>query len=232
MRRHVANPDRVFFSIVGLWFVALTVTGFWQSFYYRTLPEPLPTHQIVHGVVYSAWVGLFFVQALLISTKRVRWHRAIGTASVLLLCLMIPVGFRVVLIKTMAGLKSVDEAGFNLAELTLGFAFALAGLAKRRQPLVHKRLMMFATLMLTVAAADRVAIVLGLEEVRTFRKCLAVAPAIALVAYDALFWKQILLLSLSSLALVWLVVWFIISDMVFLRPQGEAIIRILAGVFV
>jgi hypothetical protein len=145
---------------------------------------------------------------------------------------MIPVGFHVVLVKTAAGLKSVDEAGFNLTGLTIGFGFAFAGLTNRRRPVVHKRLMLFATLSVTAAAADRVALVLGLEEVRLFRKLLAVAPAIALAGYDAWFRRRILVLSLSSLALVWFVTWYIPSDLVFLRPAGAAIIRALTRIFV
>lgn len=92
--------------------------------------------------------------------------------------------------------------------------------------------MLFATLILTVAAADRVALVLGLEEIRLFRKLLAVAPAILLVGYDAMLRRRIVFLSVSLLALVWVVVWLIISDIVFLRPVGEAIIRALMKVFV
>jgi len=231
-RQATTLPDRVFFSLAGVWFVALTFVGFSQSFYLRVLPEPLPAHQIVHGVVYSAWVVLFLAQALLISTHRRRWHVQLGVASVFLLILMIPVGFHVVLVKTAAGLKSVDEAGFNLTQLTLGFAFAFAGLASRKRPVVHKRLMLFATLMLTVAAADRVALVLGLEEVRLFRKVLAVAPAIALVGYDSLLQRRILLFDLSSLALVWLVLWFLVSDLLFLRSAGEAITQTLTRIVV
>jgi hypothetical protein len=39
-------------------------------------------------------------------------------------------------------------------------------------------------------------------------------------------------LSLSLLALVWLVVWFIVSDLVFLHPAGEAIIRVLTKIVI
>ena len=224
--------DRVFFSITGLWFVVLTFIGFSPTFFLRVIPEPLPTHQVVHGVLNSVWVALFLVQALLISTRRVRLHMTLGAAAVLLLTLMIPVGFHVVLVKTAAGRKTVDEAGFNLTGLALVLAFALAGLANRRRPFVHKRLMLFATLMLTVAAADRVALVLGLGDVRTFRKVLAVAPAIALVVYDGLRGRRIPTLSVSLLALVWLVIWFNVSDFVFMHPAGEAIIHALTRIFV
>lgn len=232
MRSSAPRSERIFFSLSGLWFVVLTFVGFSPTFYLRALPEPLPAHLIIHGIVNSAWVVLFLVQALLISTHRLRWHTALGGASALLLILMIPVGFHVVLVKTAAGLKSVDEAGFNLTELTLACTLAVAGLANRRRPFVHKRLMLFATLLLTVAAADRLALVLGLEEVRLFRKLLAAAPAIVLVCYDAASLRRVPVLSLSLLALVWLVIWFLISDLVFLRPSGEALIRVLTKVFV
>lgn len=225
LRLSTRPPDRVFFSLAGLWFVALTVVGFSRTFFFRALPEPLPTHLIVHGVVYSAWVALFLAQALLISTRHVRWHMTLGVGSIFLLMLMIPVGFYVVLIKAAAGDKSVDQAGFNLTGLTLGFSFAFVGLAFRKRPLLHKRLMLFATLMLTTAAADRVAIVFGLDDVRFFRKLLAIAPGIAMVGYDALFVRRMFFFSLSLLALVWLVTWFVVSDVVFLHPVGEAIVR-------
>ena len=151
---------------------------------------------------------------------------------VILLILMIPAGFHVVLVKTAAGLKSVDEAGFNLTGLALGFVFAFAGVVNRKRPVVHKRLMLLATMMLTGAAADRVAIVLGLEDVRLFRKLLAVTPAIALVGYDAWLQRRMLLLSLPSLVLVWLVGWYVVSDVVFMHPAGEAIIRALTRIVV
>jgi hypothetical protein len=226
------RSDRIFFSFAGLWFLVLTFVGFSPTFYLRALPEPLPTHLLVHGVVNSAWVVLFLVQALLISTHHPRWHIALGGASVFLLILIIPVGFHVVLVKVAAGLKTADEAGFNLTGLTLACAFAGAGLVNRNRPFLHKRLMLFATLVLTVAAADRVSLVLGLEGVRIFRKLLTVAPAIALVGYDIASLRRIPVLSLSLLALVWLFVWFVITDLVFLHPSGEAIIRALTRVFV
>lgn len=222
----------MFFSLVGVWFVSVTFVGFSKSFFLRASPEPLPTHLIVHGVVYSAWVALFLVQALLISSHRVRWHMSLGMTSVFLLIVMIPVGFHVVLVKAAAGDKSFDEAGFNLTGLTLGFSFAFAGLACRKRPLFHKRLMLFATLMLTIAAADRVPGVLGLDDVRFVRKLIAVTPGMALVGYDALIRRRIFVFSLSSLALVWLVVGYVISDFVFLHPAGERIIRVLSEFFV
>ena len=147
------RADRWFFGLAGLWFVALTLVGFSRTFYWRSNPVPLPFHLIIHGVLYSTWILVFLCQTQLIATRRTAWHRRLGAVSVLLLILMIPVGFYVVLVKTAAGLKSIDDAGFNLTELTLAFALAFAGLAMRRRPFLHKRLMLFAVVVLTVAAA-------------------------------------------------------------------------------
>ena len=226
------RADRWFFGLAGLWFVALTLVGFSPTFYWRSNPVPLPFHLIIHGVLYSTWILVFLCQTQLIATRRTAWHRRLGAVSVLLLILMIPVGFYVVLVKTAAGLKSIDDAGFNLTELTLSFALAFAGLAMRRRPFLHKRLMLFAVVVLTVAAADRVAGILGLEAVRPFRKVLAAWPGIAVVVYDALSLGRVPILSASLLALVWLVTWFTISDFLFQRPAGEALIHALTRIVV
>jgi hypothetical protein len=231
-RRPTARGERLFFTLAGVWFVALPLVGFGPTFYFRRIPEPLPTHQVVHGVLFSAWVVLFLVQALLITTRHVRWHMKLGMASVAVLLLMLPAGFYVVLVKAAAGLKGVDDAGGNLTSLTFGFGLAFAGLVCRRRPFVHKRLMLFATLMLTLAAADRVSSIVGLDDVRLFRKVLAVVPGVALVVFDALGLRRIPLLSLSALTMVWLLIWFTVSDLVFARPCGEIILNALTRVFV
>jgi hypothetical protein len=225
------RSERALFAAFSLWFVAVTVTGFWKSFFVRTLPEPLLPYQIVHGVLYSCWVAVYFLQSTFIATGRRRWHVALGYAAVMLLVLMVPAGFHVVLVNVAAGVKTVDEAGFNLTELTLGLSLAAVGLMNRGKPAIHKRLMMCATLMLTVAATDRAAAVVGLHDVRVFRKTLALAPALALVAHDARYSRRTLPLSLVLLALASLVLWFIISDVLFLRPVGAVIVERLVRVF-
>ena len=77
-----------------------------------------------------------------------------------------------------------------------------------------------------------VAGILGLEAVRPFRKVLAAWPGIAVVVYDALSLGRVPILSASLLALVWLVTWFTISDFLFQRPAGEALIHALTRIVV
>jgi uncharacterized protein (TIGR04206 family) len=92
--------------------------------------------------------------------------------------------------------------------------------------------MLFAAMMLTLAATDRVSSIVGLDDIRLFRKALAVVPGMALVVFDGFWLRRIPLLSLSTLTMVWLVIWFTVSDFVFTRPVGETIIHGLTRVFV
>ena len=92
--------------------------------------------------------------------------------------------------------------------------------------------MLFATLMLTIAAADRVSLAFGLQGLRLFRKLLAAVPAIALIGYDSIVLRVVPVLSVSLLAIVWMVIWFVVSDVVFLNAPGEPLIRALTRVFV
>jgi len=55
---------------------------------------------------------------------------------------------------------------------------------------------------------------------------------IAVVVYDALSLRRVPILSASLLALVWLVTWFTISDFLFQRPAGEALIYALTRIVV
>jgi hypothetical protein len=76
---------------------------------------------------------------------------------------MIPAGLAPVLYKLAIGAKSVGEAGFNITTLALGWALAVVGLLARKSPAAHKRLMLLATVVLTVAAGDRTSAWLGIE---------------------------------------------------------------------
>jgi hypothetical protein len=220
-----ASRERVFFTGVAVWFLAMTLIGFSPSFYFRTDPEPLALPFVVHGIVYSGWMALFFVQAALIASHHVAWHRALGVAGLVLLVAMVPTGIAPVLYKVSAGTKAPDEGWFNLTTLAFGWTLGFLGVACRRTPYVHKRLLLFATLAFGVAAADRVAAWVSLDDVRLFRKALAVAPALALVGFDAVTRRRVPVLGVSLLGIVWLLIYFLASDWLFDNDTGARLIE-------
>lgn len=227
-----STSDRLFFGLASAWFVVITFAGFSKSFFLRSDPEPLPTYLILHGILGSLWMVAFLCQAALIRADRVAWHAALGRVWAVIMIPVVLSGAYVVLFKTAAGDKSIDEAGFNLTGFLLFLAFGVIAIANRKRPFIHKRMMFFATMMLTVAAADRVAGLVGLEEVRLFRKVLAIAPGILLVTYDSIITRSFPVLSFLVVAVIWLVIWFNVTDFLFMQPAGEAIVESLTKVFV
>ena len=215
------GEERAFFLFAACWFLLLTFAGFAYPFYLNLDPAPLPTHLILHGWLFTLWVLVFFAQTMLVRTQQLTLHKALGAAAIILLLAMIPASVYPVLHKVSEGTKTVDHAGFNLATLCLGFAFALTAIGMRANAFAHKRLMLFATLVFCVAAADRVSMIIMAEDVRSVRKSLALAPGVALLIYDLVQRRRIPTLTLALLLLTALVIVGSISDMLFTQPLGH-----------
>lgn len=234
MEQHIPSPtsDRLFFGFASAWFVVITFAGFSESFFLRSDHDPLPTYLILHGILGSLWMVAFLCQAALVRADRIAWHAALGKVWAVIMIPVVLSGAYVALVKTAAGDKSIDEAGFNLTMFLLFLVFGVIAIANRNRPFVHKRMIFFATMVLTVAAADRVAGLVGLEEVRIFRKVLSIAPGILLVVYDSIITRSFPVLSVLIVAVIWLVIWFNVTDFLFMQPAGEAIIETLTKVLV
>jgi len=224
-----------FFLAIAAWFLLATLAGFGPSIWFVSQEGPIALPFIVHGVVYFAWIVLFAVQTTLVSTGRVAVHRRMGVVGLVLLIAMVPIGFWPVLYKAAAGTKSVEGAGFNLVTLCLAFTFAFLGFARRRTPDLHKRFMMLATMVLSVAAADRVAFVVeflaGLDDVRPFRKVLAIAPGLALLVFDLVNRRRVFVQAVVAVAVTWLVIWFVVSDLLFAADAGANVIHWLVDLY-
>ena len=61
--------------------LAVTLIGFWRSFF-TVLPQTDAIH-MWHGASSTGWLVLVLVQASLIRSRRYRWHRLLGWASLL-----------------------------------------------------------------------------------------------------------------------------------------------------
>ena len=138
----------------GLAALAVAAIGFFRTFLWPSWQGAFhgPTVVYVHGAFVLAWLLLFATQAALVRSRRVPRHRQWG-----LLAAVVAPG---VVVSTMAmGVAAMHrdlQAGMGeLAKsLMLGtftsplvfLALVAAGLATRRRPDVHKRLMLMATI--------------------------------------------------------------------------------------
>jgi hypothetical protein len=154
--------ERVFFSGMAILLCVCVYIGFSPSYFQAgmvraSLPSPL-VH--IHGAVFTLWMLLFVVQAALISARRVKWHRALGTVAFCLPPIMVVLGVIVAIRALHRGVKigPLDPA-VSLAIPLIGIAaFAIviyASWRARRRPDAHKRLILIATMSLVGAAFGR-----------------------------------------------------------------------------
>lgn len=161
-----ANSERRFYTGMAIFMIAMVLIGFAPSFYFRGLveyPRPNPTISplvLVHGIVFSAWMLLFLVQARLVGAGRRDLHMQLGLWGMILAIAMAPL-----MIATTIGqvIRANQPPPFTPLGWTAVPAFVIpvfvalvwAGWRYRREAQAHKRLMLGAALMMMDPAIGR-----------------------------------------------------------------------------
>jgi hypothetical protein len=154
--------ERGFFTWMALAMIVTSLAAFLPSIARPAgRHAPLSTLAAAHGIVFLAWLLLFFVQSRLIATCRPALHRRLGYASVFILALMIPLAYTTTIAMVRRGFDlsgdlRIDhdpayETVFALSNLFIFSVLAIAAVACRRRPEIHKRLMLFANIELMPA---------------------------------------------------------------------------------
>ena len=86
--------ERVFYSSMAILLCGCVYIGFSPTYFQAGgLRAPLPSPILhIHGAVFTLWMLLFVIQAALISARRVKWHRSLGTVTFCLPPIMIVLG--------------------------------------------------------------------------------------------------------------------------------------------
>jgi hypothetical protein len=164
------------YIVAALACALIAVTGFARSYYLKSLfgRPPLPLLLHVHGVIMSSWCVLFFVQAYLVATHRVRVHRRLGILGAALASLVVAVGTYATVEATAREVQNHVVGpfhylfGLNLVNLLLFAAFVVAALTLRTRPDFHKRLMLMATLSLLAPAVARITLLFTHDHMAQF----------------------------------------------------------------
>jgi hypothetical protein len=164
-RDRPANPawDRAFFSGMILLLWATVLFGFAKTYFLAGMVNaPLPNALIhVHGAAFTLWMVLLLVQELLITGKKVRWHKTLGLAGFGLALAMLVLGVLAATDSMRRGSDGHSGLGaetFYAIPITGILTFAvLVYLAYRDRfkPAAHKRLILIATIGISVAAVAR-----------------------------------------------------------------------------
>ncbi len=171
------ESDRLLFLFMTVLFLAVAMAGFAPRsaaiLTGRTPVPPLVIH--LHVAVMVSWMLLLVVQTSLVSTGRMRLHRALGTISFGLA----PVLFAVLTTAAIVRYADLTRAGLGpfasnilLVQIRAIVLFPLFYLwaisARVRDPATHKRMMLLATLVLLDAAIARMAWLPGRNSAITY----------------------------------------------------------------
>lgn len=151
---------RYFYPALALLIVLVVAAAFARPRVVAELlhaPSLRPWILYAHIALSATWVVLFLVQATLVATRRIAWHRAIGRAGMVLGTLTAVAGIGTALVMTRRHLLAEGDDGSAFLALLLFDMLAFAvlfglGIAFRRQADTHRRLMLMATCTMAMAA--------------------------------------------------------------------------------
>jgi hypothetical protein len=161
--------ERWYFTALAATLIAVSVAGFAPALLNPAERRaPLSLLAAAHGIVFSLWQIVFLSQSLLIATRHVRWHRRLGIAAIFILAAMIPLGYAASLTVVKRGFDlsgdlKVDTRPlpgfvdperalvFPLIDLPMFAGLATAAILYRRRAAIHKRLMLFANIVVSIA---------------------------------------------------------------------------------
>lgn len=150
-----------FFFVAHLVLLMVVLIGFGPTFYLRAFSDrhPLPAILLVHGTVLTGWFMLTVLQAWLMHTGQVRWHRRMGYFAAGYAALVVTMG--AIADGRMAGeIHSPHDSDLivvwgNLFSLILFAAFVTLAFVFRTKPETHKRLVLLASISIIGPAAAR-----------------------------------------------------------------------------
>jgi len=158
----VGQYDRLFYTGMSIAIAITVFVGFAPSYYLKDYfgRPPLPPLVHVHGLVFTSWIVLFFVQTVLIASHRVSVHRRLGLAGAGLAALLVMVGLATAVGSArrnvaIGGTGALAFLATPFGDMLVFALLATAGILYRRRPDTHKRLMLLATIGLLTAAISR-----------------------------------------------------------------------------
>jgi hypothetical protein len=155
--------DRYFYFLMSFPITAVVAYGFSRTVGKNLIHPVIPRPPILylHAAIFTAWLGFFPLQSLLIRTRNVKWHRRFGQFGAGLAATMLVLGVTTAI--TMARFNAVklhqSDSDFGLMiplfdMLCFGSTAALA-IYWRKNPEYHRRLIFIATCALTAAGFGR-----------------------------------------------------------------------------
>ena len=158
----IVRGKRRFYIGIALAIAITVFAGFAPTYYLRAYYQSTPLDGVrhLHGVVFTAWVLLFLVQATLVSAGRVSLHRRLGVGGAVLAALLVVVGTTMGIVtaaegRAPLGVPPLSFLAVPFFDMVVFTGLAATGLWHRRRADIHKRLMTLTTIALLGAPIAR-----------------------------------------------------------------------------
>lgn len=160
---------KYFYLAMSLLVMAAVVYGFsftvGENLIHPTVPRPWVLY--VHAVIFTGWLALFVLQAVLVRSRKVAWHRTLGWVGVGWGLLIVAFGIATAVAMVRFNSHVLHERRVSLIVplfdiVCFSGAFAPA-VYWRKKPELHRRLMLVATCALTAAGFARLLPHFGLD---------------------------------------------------------------------
>jgi hypothetical protein len=192
-----SESDRFVYVWAALATAAIAITGFARTYYLKGVfaGAPLSVLLHIHGAIMTLWCTLFIIQACLIAGRRVDLHRRLGVFGVALAILVVGIGTYATLSATAREVRAHVIGrfhfllGFNLVNLFLFAVLVGTGVAFRRRPELHKRLMLLAMVSLLAPAIARITLLFthsGMVQMLAFDFCILVCVIVDTIIHRKL----------------------------------------------
>ncbi len=159
----VQQRETKVFAWAHVFLLIVVLVGFGRSFYLRNLflTSVLPDRLVVHGVALTLWFVLVAAQALLIQSGNRAWHRRVAWLAAPVVAGVVVTGFWVTA-KLLSTLESANDPEnmfiwTDFVSLVAFTALVAAAVAFRRRHATHRRLILFASILITAPALGRIA---------------------------------------------------------------------------
>ena len=159
----IARRDRVFHTGMAVACLITAFIGFGPTFFFKPVhpSPPLSALLQVHGLAFTMWLVLLIVQSGLVRADRVDVHKRLGIFGAVLAVVVVGLGLAAAIDAARRGASADGMAPlafmiFPLGQTLLFGAFAGLGLWKRRQPELHRRLILLTTICLMTPAISRI----------------------------------------------------------------------------
>ncbi|HVE38815.1 MAG TPA: hypothetical protein VNM14_02935 [Planctomycetota bacterium] len=157
-----ALQGRRFHTGMAMALLLTAVIGFGPTYFFKPVHPSPPLSPLlhVHGMVFTAWLVLLIVQSGLVRAERVDLHRRLGLLGALLAAGVVVLGFSVAIYAARRGTSAdgMTPLGFMIfpfGQILLFGGFVGVGLWKRRQPELHRRLILVGTICMMTPAISR-----------------------------------------------------------------------------